>query len=221
MKKIKISASIMCADMLNLKRELDALVKAGVEMFHIDIMDGEFVPNFTLGVELIKTLKREYKIPLDLHLMITRPDLKLGYFPISQGDYVSIHAESTPHIQRTLTAIKALGAKPILALNPATPTDTVFEVADDIDAVLVMTVNPGYAGQKIIPQTIEKIGRLRKELDKRGYFDTEIEADGNVSYENAVKLKQNGANILVCGSSSLFDGMMSYEEAVKILLNEG
>lgn len=200
----KISPSLMCADFLNLGSEIKALEAEGIEYLHIDIMDGVFVPNYTLGTDFIKKLHRATSIPLDIHLMIDRPDCKLDRFEFRPGDYVSIHYEATPHVQRTLAYIRQTGARPMLALNPATPLCVLEELLPDIDAVLIMTVNPGYSGQKLIPQTIEKIARLRSMLDKAGYPDIEIECDGNVSFENATKMSLAGANIFVAGTSSLY-----------------
>lgn len=212
----KISPSLMCADFLNLGRELKALEKHGIEYLHIDIMDGVFVPNYTLGTDFIKKLHRATSIPLDIHLMIDRPDCKLDRFEMKEGDYVSIHYESTPHIQRTLSYIRQAGARPMLALNPGTPLSVVEELLPDIDAVLIMTVNPGYAGQKLIPQTIDKIARLRRMLDEAGYPQIEIECDGNVSFENATKMSRAGANIFVAGTSSLYAPGADLEENVKL-----
>lgn len=194
----------MCADFLELGRELRELERFGIEYLHIDIMDGVFVPNYTLGTDFIKKLHRATAIPLDIHLMIDRPDFKLDRFELRHGDYVSIHYEATPHVQRTLAAIRQTGAKPMLALNPATPLCVLEDLLPDIDAVLIMTVNPGYSGQSLIPQTIDKISRLRLMLDNSGYPGIEIECDGNVSFDNAVKMSCAGANIFVAGTSSLY-----------------
>lgn len=213
MKKM-ISPSLMCADFLNLGRELKALEEQGIEYLHIDIMDGVFVPNYTLGTDFIKKLHRATNIPLDIHLMIDRPDCKMDRFELREGDYVSIHYESTPHIQRTLSYIRQAGARPMLALNPGTPLSVVEELLPDIDAVLIMTVNPGYSGQKLIPQTIDKIARLRRMLDEAGYPEIEIECDGNVSFENATKMSRAGANIFVAGTSSLYAPGADLEENV-------
>lgn len=207
----------MCADFLNLGRELQMLEALGIEYLHIDIMDGVFVPNYTLGCDFIKNLHRVSNIPLDIHLMIDRPDSKLDRFEFREGDYVSVHYESTPHIQRTLGEIRCRGAKPMLALNPGTPLIVLEELLPDIDAVLVMTVNPGYAGQKLIPQTIEKIARLRSMLDESGYGHIEIECDGNVSFENAAKMSRAGANIFVAGTSSIYMRGASIEDNTKTL----
>jgi ribulose-phosphate 3-epimerase len=200
----KISPSLMCADFLNLGRELNELERLGIEYLHVDIMDGVFVPNYTLGTDFIKKLHRASPIPLDIHLMIDRPDSKLDRFEFKPGDYVSIHYESTPHVERTLAAIRAAGARPMLALNPGTPLAVLEDLIPSIDAVLIMTVNPGYAGQKLIPQTIDKIARLRRLLDSSGHKDIEIECDGNVSFENATLMSRAGANIFVAGTSSLY-----------------
>ncbi len=204
MLKNKLSPSMMCADPMKLSDTLDDFQKCGVEYLHIDVMDGEFVPNFTLGTDYCRILKKNTDIPLDIHLMINDPENKLSWFDFGEGDYVSVHVESTKHLQRALSMIKNRGAKPMVAINPATPIETLEFVLDDICAVLVMTVNPGFAGQKMIPATLDKIRKLREYLDERGYVDVEIEVDGNVSFENAVLMKQAGANIFVGGTSSIF-----------------
>lgn len=205
----------MCADFLNLGRELGELEKYGIEYLHIDIMDGVFVPNYTLGTDFIKKLHRATDIPLDIHLMIDRPDFKLDRFEFKPGDYASIHYESTPHVQRSLAYIRAAGAKTMLALNPATPLCVLEDLLPDLDAVLIMTVNPGYSGQKLIPQTIDKIKRLRDMLDAAGYPEIEIECDGNVSFENAKKMSDAGANIFVAGTSSLYAPGSTLGENIK------
>ena len=167
-------------------------------------MDGAFVPNFTLGTDFIKALKKRTRIPLDIHLMINDPEAKLDWFEFGEGDYVGVHAESTKHLHKAISAIKARGAKAMVVLNPATPISAIECVLDDIDAVLVMTVNPGFAGQKMIPSTLKKIRALRDYLDENGYSHVEIEVDGNVSFENAKLMNEAGANIFVAGTSSIF-----------------
>lgn len=221
--KMKIAPSLMCADMLNLKKDIEIFEKTEIDYLHIDIMDGKFVPNYTLGTDICKKLKRNTDIPIDVHLMIENPESKLDWFEFGENDIVSIHYESTVHVQRTLAGIKKRGAKAFLALNPATPICSVENVLDDIDGVLVMTVNPGYAGQKIIPATIEKARRLREYLDKNGCNDIEIEADGNVSFENAKLLGEVGVNIFVAGSASIFNSSLRIEEGIekfKSVINE-
>ncbi len=194
----------MCVDYEKLTETLRAFEEKNIEYLHIDIMDGVFVKNYTLGTDFCERLRKMTSIPLDIHLMITEPEWKIDWFKPRAGEYVSIHAESTNHLQRALAAVKSHGAKAMAALNPATPLSTLDYVLDDIDAVLLMTVNPGFAGQKLIPQTIAKIADCRRYLDERGYSNVEIEVDGNVSFENTVKMSQAGANIFVCGTSSVF-----------------
>ena len=212
--KKQISPSLMCADLLNLGAELKLLEKAGIEYLHIDIMDGVYVPNYTLGTDFVKRVKAATSIPLDIHMMVENPGSKLDWFEFGEGDYVSVHVESTRHLQRTLAAIRRRGAKPMVALNPATPLCTIEDVLDDIDAVLIMTVNPGYAGQKLVPATLDKIRRLRKMLDETGHQHVEIEVDGNVNFPNAIKMRDAGANIYVAGSSSVFDPTLTLEEGI-------
>ena len=212
--KKQISPSLMCADFFALREELQKLEKGGIEYLHIDIMDGEFVQNYTLGTDFIKKLHAATTIPLDIHLMITKPENKLSWFEIKEGDYVSVHYEASTHIQRALSAIHQMGGKTMLALNPGTPISVLEDLLPDLDAVLIMTVNPGFAGQKLIPQTLEKITRLRKYLDENGYENVEIEVDGNVSFENAEKMNRAGANIFVAGTSSIYAKSGSFDENI-------
>ena len=214
MLKGKISPSMMCADIMKMKETLTAFEKGGIEYLHIDVMDGSFAPNYMLGVEFCKALKKNCKIPLDIHLMVENPDSKLDWFPIEQGDMVSVHAESTYHLHRVLSKIKSLGAKSAVALKPATPISAIEFVLPDIDAVMLMTVNPGFAGQKLIPSMLDKIKKTREFLDERGYNHVEIEVDGNVSFENVPKMKQAGANIYVSGSSGVFTKAMDIDTAI-------
>ncbi len=199
-----ISPSIMCIDFKHLEYNIKKLEDVGVEYLHFDIMDGNFVPNFTLGPDFMKSVREITNIPFDIHLMIEHPENHLGIFDIRPGDLVSIHPESTLHVQRTLQKIKDYGAKVAIALNPATPIFNVEDVLDDIQAVLIMTVNPGFAGQKLVPATINKIVRMKAFLLKHGYENIMIEVDGNVSFENAKKMRAAGADIFVAGTSSLF-----------------
>lgn len=197
----KLAPSMMCCDLLNVKDQINMFEQQEIDILHIDIMDGSFVPNIALGACFVEQLKKETRLPLDLHFMIDSPERYINTYPISEGDYVSIHFESTNHVQRALQAAKDKGARTLLAINPATPIYAVSEVLDDIDGVLIMSVNPGYAGQKMIPRSIEKIKEMRKFLDENGRPDAEIEVDGNVSIENAIKMRAAGANILVLGTA--------------------
>ncbi len=204
--KKQIAPSMMCADYRTLVPLLETFAKCGIEYLHIDVMDGVFVKNFTLGTDYCRRLREMTDIPLDIHLMITEPEWKIDWFQPQPGEYVSVHAEATDHLQRALAKIKDCGAKAMAALNPATPLSALDYVLDDIDAVLLMTVNPGFAGQKLIPQTLQKIADCRRYLDARGYAGVEIEVDGNVSFVNAAKMAAAGADIYVAGSSSVFCG---------------
>lgn len=200
----KLSPSLMCVDFAKLESTLRTFEKNGIDYLHIDIMDGEFVPNYALGTNFCDQLRKLTSIPLDIHLMINRPDRKMDYFQFQPNEYVSVHWESTPHIHRTLSAIRAKGAKPMLAINPATPGDVIQYLLPDIDGILVMTVNPGFAGQPLVPATLEKIRDIRRMLEDRGYGDLDIEVDGNVSFENARRMREAGATLFVGGNSSIF-----------------
>ncbi len=201
----KISPSLMCVDAwTDAPDAVDALNALGTEYYHVDVMDGHFVPNFALGTNDIKKLRARTDTPLDIHLMVERPEEVLPWLDIQPGEYVSVHVESTRHLQSLLREIRARRAKPMAALNPATPLCVLDEIWDDVDGVLVMTVNPGFAGQKLVPRTLEKLARLRAMLNASGYAQTEIEVDGNVSFENAAKMRAAGANIFVGGTSSVF-----------------
>ena len=205
MNSVILAPSMMCVNPWSTpEKTLEALQAGGVEVLHMDVMDGSFVPNLMLGTESIRQLRRVSPIPLDIHLMIDRPEDKLAWFDIQPGEYVSVHAESTNHLQRALARIRDCGGKPMIALNPATPLCMAENVIEDIEAVLLMTVNPGFAGQKLVPQTLKKIADLRKMLDDAGHPEIRIEVDGNVSFETAPKMRAAGADMFVCGTSSIF-----------------
>lgn len=202
----KICPSMMCVEIDKLSEYLKIFEEEGADYLHIDIMDGKYVPNYTMGTDYVKQLRKKTSIPLDVHLMVDSPERKIGWFDFQEGEYVSVHAESTPHLQKALQAVKDTGAKAMAAINPATRAEELAYVLDDLDGLLVMTVNPGFAGQRIIPQMLAKIEDCRRYLTERGHADIEIEVDGNVSYELAGVMSRKGADIFVAGSSSFMNG---------------
>lgn len=207
--KRMISASMMCADLVNLKDTIKAFEEEEVEYLHIDVMDGEFVPNFGLGVDYIRALRELTTIPLDLHLMIRNPEYKLQWIGIQNTDIVSIHYESTYQVQRALDWLLPFGCKRFLAINPATPIYVLEEVLDYIDGINLLMVNPGFAGQKMVPSTLHKAEKLVKLLKDNNREDIIVEADGNITPENGRILSNTGASIFVCGSSSIFRGKVT------------
>ena len=219
MRKPKLSASIMCGDALNYGKTLAELEEAGVELVHYDIMDNHFVPNLMLPMELIPKLRKGTKMPFDIHIMAENPESIIEKLELCDGDYVAVHYEATAHLERAISLIKAKGAKAAVAINPATPIETLSEIAPRLDMVLVMTVNPGFAGQKLVEGSLDKIERTRKFLDARGLSHVEIEVDGNCSFENVPKMYKAGADIFVTGTSSTFHKDGSVKKNTERLLN--
>lgn len=217
MKNILVAPSLMCADQLDIGRELEELKRAGADYIHIDVMDGCFVPNIQLGTELIRSVKRADVLPLDIHLMITEPEKKLDMFCFGEGDIVSIHYEAASHPLRALEAIKSRGAKAFLALNPKTPTEVLRDMLYILDGVLIMTVEPGFAGQRMIPSACSRISRVKQLILDSPYPDILIEADGNISFDNVRSVTSSGADMLVAGTASLFSGKYNYERSVNLL----
>lgn len=202
----KISASMMCSDLIDLKETLKVFEEEGVEYLHIDMMDGTFVPNFGLGVDYIRGLRKLTNIPLDLHLMIKDPEYKFQWIGIKETDIVSIHYESTFQVQRALDFLQPYGCKRFLAINPATPVYVLEEVLDYIDGINLLMVNPGFAGQKMVPSTMTKASKVVDLLVQNNKSNIILEADGNITVENGQKLHDIGVEMFVCGSSAIFKG---------------
>ena len=207
----------MCAGILNLENVLREFEQSGTEYLHIDIMDGHFVPNYTLGTDYCRNLKKATDIPLDIHLMVEKPEKCIEWFDFGENDIVSVHMESTEELEKCFSLIRKRKAKAFAVLNPATPVSVLEPVLDQIDGVLVMCVNPGFAGQKMVPGSLEKIRDVRNILAEKDLEDIEIEVDGNVSFENAVKMSEAGADIFVAGSSSVFSDKFSVTEGMNML----
>lgn len=199
-----LSASIMCADLLNLEASIRELEKAGIDYLHVDIMDGSFVPNITLGFDLINALKKITKIPLDVHMMVNDPSKFIGIMNLDENDILCVHFEAETHIHRTLEMIKNKGCKAGLAINPGSPLCNVKYLTDYIDMLLVMTVSPGFAGQKLYKGAERKVEDAKALLKEWNCEHILIEVDGNISLENGAKLSRKGADIFVQGTSSLF-----------------
>ena len=195
---------MMCADIGALRETLEIFEKHEIDYLHIDVMDGVFVPNIMLGTDYCRRLRCLSSIPLDVHLMVMDPEPKIAWFDPRPGEYVSVHAESTKHLHRAVQTVKATGAKALVALNPATPLSAVEYVLGDIDGVLLMLVNPGYAGQTLIPETLRKIKDLKDIAAEKGLDDFMIQVDGNISFDNALQAIEAGADYLVLGTSSIF-----------------
>ena len=206
---------MMCSNLIDLRETIDIFEKNNVERLHIDMMDGTFVPNFGLGVDYIRGLRELTKIPLDLHLMIKDPEYKLQWIGIKETDIVSIHYESSFQVQRVLDWLQPFGCKRFLAINPATPVSSLEEVLDYIDGINLLMVNPGFAGQKIVPSTMKKAEKVVQLLKDHDREDIIVEVDGNITPENAKKLRAIGASMFVAGTSAIFKGdVKKFEENI-------
>jgi ribulose-phosphate 3-epimerase len=197
---VRIAPSILSADFAALGNAVAAVERGGADLIHVDVMDGHFVPNLTMGPPVVQSLKRVAKVPLDVHLMITDPDRFIGPFAEAGASMMSVHVEVLPHLHRTISAIKQLGVKAGVVLNPATPVVSIKEIAADVDFVLVMSVNPGFGGQTFIPRSESKVAEVRALLDAAGN-DAPIEIDGGIDLTTAGRVVRAGARILVAGSA--------------------
>ncbi|MCG6931866.1 MAG: ribulose-phosphate 3-epimerase [Desulfofustis sp.] len=213
-REILIAPSILSADFARLGEEIEAVDRGGADVIHVDVMDGHFVPNITIGPLVVEAARRATDKPLDVHLMIDNADEYIDQFVDAGADWISVHVEACTHLQRTVSYIRELGLKSGAVLNPATPLETVEFVLDDLDLVMLMSVNPGFGGQTFIPATLEKIRRLKGMIDSRG-LRTGIEIDGGIGFETVGPAARAGANIFVAGSAIY--GSASYAETIDML----
>ncbi|MEZ4488085.1 MAG: ribulose-phosphate 3-epimerase [Cyanobacteriota/Melainabacteria group bacterium] len=216
---ILIAPSILSADFTRLGEEIKAAEKGGADWVHVDVMDGHFVPNITIGIPVVESIRKATDLPLDVHLMIEEPDRYVDDFARSGADYITVHAEAATHLQRTLSHIRSLGKKSGVALNPATPPEVLSYVLADIDLVLVMSVNPGFGGQKFIPTAVEKIRRLKEMFADAGLPGAKISVDGGINSDTAPRVIEAGVDVLVAGSAIY--GADCVAEAIKELKNPG
>ena len=200
-RRIQLSPSILSADFARLGEQVREAEAAGADRIQIDVMDGHFVPNITVGPLVVEALRPHTRLPLEAHLMIERPELYIPQFAEAGADYIIVHVETCPHLHRTVQQIQHEGKKAGVTLNPATPLSAIEEILEYVDMVLVMTVNPGFGGQEFIDSMLPKITRLREMLDARGLTACDIEVDGGIHEETAPLVVQAGANILVAGSA--------------------
>jgi ribulose-phosphate 3-epimerase len=195
-----IAPSLLGANFAHLADAVHALEGSGAERLHVDVMDGSFVPNFTFGTDTVRALRVETNLPLELHLMIREPERHIETFASAGADGITVHQEVSPHLHRTLSAIRALDCRAGAAINPSTPVAALYDVLEICDLALVMTINPGFGGQRLIPHTLDKVSNLRAEIDRQG-LATELEVDGGVDAANAARCAVAGATVLVAGTA--------------------
>ena len=215
---VKIAPSILSADFSRLGDEVRAVEDAGADWIHVDVMDGRFVPNITIGPLVVEAVRKVTKLPLDVHLMIENADLYIEDFANAGADIISVHVEACPHLHRTIQSIKEKGVKAGVVLNPATTLFSLDEIIEQVDMVLLMSVNPGFGGQKFIKSVLSKIELLRNTLDESG-VELDVEVDGGIKPDNADIIKQAGANVLVAGSAIF--GSDDYKKAIEGLRSAG
>ena len=219
MQNVRIAPSILSADFACLGEEVRAIDAAGADFIHVDVMDGHFVPNLTIGPMVVKALRGHSDKVFDVHLMISPVDPYVEEFANAGADIITVHAEAGPHIHRTLQLIRSLGKRPGVSLNPGTPADVVDMIIDDVDLILVMSVNPGFGGQKFIESQLRKIEALRAKIDATGR-DIHLEVDGGINAETAPRVVAAGADVLVAGSATFKGGPDAYAAHIKMLRGE-
>ncbi len=217
---IRVAPSILSADFARLGEEVRAVTEAGADYIHIDVMDGHFVPNITVGPAMVEALRPHSDLPFDVHLMISPVDLYVQAFADAGADIITVHPEAGAHLHRTVQLIKSHGKKAGVALNPATPVEAVEQVMGEVELVLVMSVNPGFGGQKFIPGTLGKIEALRRMIDA-GKRDIDLEVDGGVNFETAPRVIAAGADVLVAGSATFHGGADAYAANIRRLRAAG
>jgi ribulose-phosphate 3-epimerase len=213
--RVRIAPSILSADFGRLHDEVKAIEAAGADYVHVDVMDGRFVPNITIGPLVVEAVKRATSLPLDVHLMIVEPERYIDDFAKAGASIITVHQETCPHLHRTLQQIRAAGAKPSVVLNPSTPLSAIEEVLGEVNQVLLMSVNPGFGGQAFIAATVDKVKRLRAMLDARGLNAVDIEVDGGINPTTAKQVVAAGANVLVAGNAVFKTG--DYKAAIAAL----
>ncbi len=212
--KAKIAPSILSADFGRLAEEVRAVALAGADYIHVDVMDGRFVPNLTIGPQVVAAIRKATTLPLDVHLMIEDPDRYIDDFARAGADLIGVHVEACRHLHRVVQQIRSAGKKPSVTLNPATPIDHVRLVLEDVSQVLVMSVNPGFGGQRFIPNVLPKLRALREEIDARG-LDVDLEVDGGIKIDNVATAAAAGANVIVAGSAIF--GSSDYAGTIRAL----
>ena len=215
---LKIAPSILSADFAHLAEEVQAVERGGADWIHVDVMDGRFVPNITVGPVVVGAIRKVTKLPIDVHLMIVEPERYVHDFAEAGGDILSVHVEPSYHLARTLQLIRSLGKKAGVVLNPHTPPDAIEYVLERVDLVLVMSVNPGFSGQAFMPEVLPKLRAIRQMIDARG-LDVELEVDGGVAPGTAGKVVEAGARVLVAGSAVY--GQRDYSAAIAALRQDG
>ena len=213
----KISPSILSADFANLEQEIKAVEEGKADYIHIDVMDGHFVPNITIGPFIVEAVRRITSLPLDVHLMIESPEQHIPHFADAGSDIITVHVEACPHLHRTVQQIRELGIRAGVSLNPSTSVKMLDNILEDVDLVLVMSVNPGFGGQEFIPSSLKKVKEIRKRLDAEG-CKAELEIDGGIKIKNIGEASKAGADVFVAGSAIF--GSDNYSETIKSMRSE-